>query len=117
MKKWRRLCGKNPGIDQLLEPIEKIIRTLLIPAWTGKDSPNDDVRALFALPVLLGGLGITNLTLTASFEYTSSVKISAALSQVIVDQQLEYTYEIYNDQCHTKDSVKQERQKRSSEGA
>ena len=116
MKKWRRLCRTNPGIDQLLEPIEKIIRTLLIPAWTGKDSPNNDVRALFALPVRLGGLGITNLTLTASFEYTS-VKISAALSQAIVDQQLEYTYEIYNDQCHTKDSVKQERQKRSSEGA
>ena len=45
------------------------------------------------------------------------MKISAALSQAIVDQQLEYTSEIYNDQCHVKDSVKQGRQKRSSEGA
>ena len=113
--KFTYLCRTNPDIDQLLEPIEKIIRTLLIPTWTGQDAPNDVVRSLFALPVRLGGLGISNLTVSASFEYTSSVEISAALSQAIVDQQPEYTYAIYEDQCLAKDSVKLGRRKRASD--
>ena len=47
-------------------------------------------------------LGVQNSTCLASLEYASLVKISAALTQVIFDQQPECTYDIYTDQCQAK---------------
>ena len=107
----------NPGIDQLSEPVEETIRTCLIPAWTGSGAPNNEERSLLALPVRLGGLGVPNPTCLASLEYSSSVKISAALTQSIIDQQPEYTYVIYTDQCQAKETVQCERCKESTMSA
>ena len=55
--------------------------------------------------------------LLALLEYSSSVKISAALTQAAIDQQPEYTYEIYTDQCQAKETVQRERCEKSTMSA
>ena len=45
------------------------------------------------------------------------VKISAALTQAIIDQQPEYTYKIYTDQCQAKETVQHERREKSTMSA
>ena len=54
------LSKTNPFEDNLLQPLEDIIRSRLIPAWTGRAPPNDCERDLFSLPARLGGLGVTD---------------------------------------------------------
>lgn len=103
----------NFDINQLVLPIEKIIHTCLLPAWTGKSSPNAEERSLFALPIWLGGLGVINPVRSASFEYTASVKVTSSLSQAIVNQQHEYTYEVVNKQWRAKEAVKIEKRERA----
>ena len=60
--KFTYLSRTTPIKDLLLQPLEDIIRSRLIPAWTGRASPNELERELFALPARLGGLGIINPT-------------------------------------------------------
>lgn len=58
--KWTHLSRTTPGINQHLLPLEKSIRTTLLPKLTGREPPNDLERDLFALPARLGGLNIGN---------------------------------------------------------
>ena len=69
----RTTCTLN--IDHLLQPLEDIIQSRLIPAWTGRAPPNALERDLFALPARLGGLGIVNPSSHSSIEFSSSIKI------------------------------------------
>ena len=48
-----------PGISSLLKPLEAVISSKFIPALTGRFI-SDDERALLALPIRLGGLGIVD---------------------------------------------------------
>ena len=57
--KWTYFLRTIPNISDLLQPLEDAIFHHFIPALVGK--PVSDLeRALFALPVRLGGLGICN---------------------------------------------------------
>jgi hypothetical protein len=49
----------TPSLEQLVQPLEDIIKKEFIPA--GKEV-TDEVRELMALPARLGGLGISDLT-------------------------------------------------------
>ena len=49
-------------INQLLQPLEKVIRQQLVPTLTGRDPSSHQERRLLALPVRLGGLGIKDPT-------------------------------------------------------
>ena len=60
-------------MEPLLQPLEECVRTLLIPAPTGRTPPNDTDRALFSLPVRLGGLGIDNPSTLSTCEYLASL--------------------------------------------
>ena len=55
-----------------------------IPTITGKPAPNDIIRALWALPVRLGGLSVLNPTATADAKYESSIPVTAPLVALIV---------------------------------
>ena len=79
-----------PAISSLLEPLEDIISLQLLPALTGR-SISDVERALFSLPVRLGGLGICDPKSHSDAEFDSSVKITSALVALIVQQELTFS--------------------------
>ena len=57
--KWSYVIRTTPSIGHLLQPLDAILRSTLIPNLTGRPPPNDIDLRLFALPARLGGLGIT----------------------------------------------------------
>ena len=57
--KWSYVIQTTPNIGDLLQPLDAILRSTLIPNLTGRPFPNDIDLRLFALPARLGGLGIT----------------------------------------------------------
>ena len=74
-----------PGVAPLLQPVEDVIRTELIPAMLGCGAPGDPERAMLALPARLGGLGLTNpVHLTDCYDH--SVKLTAPLAEQIKEQ-------------------------------
>ena len=55
--KWSFLIRTTPGISHLLQPLDDILRSALIPIMTCRPPPNDVDLSLFALPTRLGGSG------------------------------------------------------------
>ena len=49
-----------PDISALLQPLEDMLHTTVLPARTGRETPSDAERGLFALPTKLGGAGVIN---------------------------------------------------------
>ena len=107
--KFTYLSRTTPIQDHLLQPLEDVIRTQLIPAWTGRAPPNDLERELFALPARLGGLGITNPVSRVSKEYQASGSISAPLCQLIESQQPDYPWESLDAQARAKQTIRKRR--------
>ena len=71
-----------PGVAPLLQPVEDVIRTELIPAMLGCGAPGDPDRAMLAIPARLGGLSLTNpVYLTDCYDHT--VKLTAPLAEQI----------------------------------
>lgn len=60
-----------PDIADLLNPLEEAIQQHLIPALTGRPPCSKEERDLLALPIRLGGMGITNL---ASIHITTRLR-------------------------------------------
>ena len=84
--KWNYLM-RTTAIDPcLLQPLEDVIRYKFLPAITGKGAFSDTERALLALPVRLGGLGIVNPTTTPASLYMASISITAPLTEQILQQ-------------------------------
>ena len=83
--RWTYFLRTFPDIQELLEPLENAISKVLIPAITEHRCTPLDMDIL-ALPVRLGGLGMTNPCLDANLEQSSSVKVTIPLVQQIVAQ-------------------------------
>ena len=66
---------------------------------------SDLERALFALPVRLGGLGICNPQTLADSEFAASVKVTRPLVECILHQQGAYIADIIVYQHQTKAEV------------
>ena len=67
------------SISHLLQPLEDIITTQLT-----VNAPFDDyARALLALPLKWGGIGLTNQTNLPTLEYLASCKLSQPLTDII----------------------------------
>ena len=81
--KFTYLCRTTPDIDQLLSPLENLIRSRLLPAVCGQSPPNDLVRDLLGLPPRLGGIGISDPSGQSIAAYSSSVRITAPLVNLI----------------------------------
>ena len=86
--KWMYMCRVIPGIAQLLEPLERVIREVWIPALLG--SPPEELhranvsRELLANAVRNGGLGIRNPIDTAERQHATSVSVTLTLVDSIV---------------------------------
>ena len=104
------LFTSSPACEHLLQPLEDIIHSNLIPAWTGRVPPNDLERELFALPARLGGLGIVNPASSSSREFDASVSISAPLNHLIKCQVTEYSGDTLAAQMRAKQEVRKQRQ-------
>ena len=72
--------------SDLLQPLESAICSQLIPALTGQNQPGDIVRELTALPVRLGGLGLTNPMSSYGQAREASEKITAPLVERVLHQ-------------------------------
>ena len=84
MGRWFYTLRTIPGISDLLQPLEDVIRKRLLPALTGKPAFTDIERALLALPTCFGGLNIPVITEKASTEFSASCKITSAIVDSIV---------------------------------
>ena len=83
--RWTYFLRTLPDIAPFLEPLERAIADLLVPAITEHVTTQEE-RDLLELPVRLGGLGLVNPARTASQEYEASVKITGPLVRQIVKQ-------------------------------
>ena len=80
---WTYFLRTLPDIAPFLEPLERAIADLLVPAITEHVTTQEE-RDLPELPVGLGGLRLVNPARTASQEYEASVKITGPLVRQIV---------------------------------
>ena len=90
MSKWTYLTRAIPNIGDLLSPLEDIIGQKFLTSLTGLNAFNDITRELMVLPVRLGGLGITNPTADAASHHDASIKITAPLTALIMEQSHRY---------------------------
>ena len=66
-------------------------------------------RKLLSLSARHGRLALTNFTGTSSIEYKNSRKITSALSQSVIDQQIEYSFNT-EEIRKVKNEIKQDRE-------
>ena len=71
--KFMYLSRTTPFIEHLLQPLEDVIRSQLIPVWTGRAPPHNLDCELSALPPRLGGLGIVNSVSHSPKEFSLSI--------------------------------------------
>ena len=112
--KWTFLMRAVPHVGHLFQPLEEAIRHNLIPALTGKIGISDLERNLLELPVCLGGLGIVNPTNTADTHHNNSLKITAPLNALILQQEIAYPHNTKEDQATIKHTLKAERRKKQT---
>ena len=62
-----------------------------------------------APPVRLGGLGITDPSLTSDTDYNDSIKVTAALCKLIKAKNNVYSYEALDDQMMAKSDIRHEK--------
>ena len=67
-----------PGIEEYLDPVENIIRTMFIPMIC-----NDNERNILALPPKLGGLGLINVKESSGMEFRNSIEMTEYLTSII----------------------------------
>ena len=74
-----------PDIQDLLEPLEEAISQVLIPAIVERKCSKLD-RDVLALPVRLGGLGLSNPCHEVAREHASSIQVTSPLVEHIMAQ-------------------------------
>ena len=83
--RWTYFLRTLPDISDLLEPLERALSDVFIPAVAGK-TVSEVERDLLALPVRLGGLGIIDPVQASSSEYEASVNVTGPLVSNIMEQ-------------------------------
>ena len=84
--RWTYFLRTLPDIAELLEPLERAINEVLMPAVTDHTVTKVE-RDLLGLPVRMGGLGFTDPVVTSSSEYEASIKVTNPLVRQIVEQE------------------------------
>ena len=117
MSKWTYLSRTMWGIGQLLQPLENVIRTKLLPALSGRPPPNEVERELFSLPARLGGIAISNPSNTAELEFNSSIQVTIALKEAILQQEFHYTSETLTEQTKARSEVQKLRRDKAEQAS
>ena len=94
VSKWNYLVRCIPNLCDFLLPLEEIICTKFLPNLTGQCSFSDMERDLLSLPPRLGGLGVINPATYSTFQFSSSVGITAPLVELIVQHTPIYSAEV-----------------------
>ena len=102
--KWTYFLRTIPNISDLLRPLEDAIFHHFIPALVGK-SISDVECALFALPVRLGGLGISSLQELSNSEFFASVNVTQPLVECLIHQKGTFNADIIACQHQAKTTV------------
>ncbi len=97
--KWTYLSRTTPNIGPMLQPLETMIRSILIPTLTNRPPPNDYERELFALPARHGGIGLIDPTSRSREENGASLKITSPLVEAILNQNPTYSCDIMSKQA------------------
>ena len=84
--RWTYFLRTLPDIAELLEPLERAINEVLIPAVTDHTVTKVE-RDLLGLPVGMARFGFTDPIVTSSSEYESSIKVTNPLMGRIVEQE------------------------------
>ena len=116
VSRWTFLARTVEGIGDLLQPLEDAIRQRFLPALTGRESPGELERELFALPTRLGGLGITDPTTSVGDHFQASKQVTAPLVALIV-QQKEDLRMVCNDVSGRRNDIKLKRWKEQTQAA
>ena len=69
----------TPIEESLVKPLEDAVSQKLIPALTDQPAPNEDIRALLALPVQLGSMGLVNPVTLPRKQHRMSLAITKPL--------------------------------------
>ena len=83
LSKWT-FFRTTPHLKHLLQPLEDSTHLRFLPALTGQEVFNDNLRSLISLPARLGGMGIINPLAIAEMQYQSSVTITVPLSNLLL---------------------------------
>ena len=94
LSSWSFLSRTIPDIADLLKPLEETIHQHLIPALTGRPPCSREERDLLALPVRLGGMGMTNPVSTSHRNFEASTRLTSPLVATIATQD-QWTYHKY----------------------
>ena len=86
--RWTYFLRTLPDIADLLDPLERAISDVLIPALL-EHQVTETERDLLALPVRMGGLGLVNPVNQSRQEYEASIKATAPLVKQIIKQAAE----------------------------
>ena len=81
--RWTYFLRTLPDIAELLEPRERAIHEVLIPAVTDH-TVTEVERHLLALSVRMGGFGFTDPVVASAFKYGASIKVTDPLMRRIV---------------------------------
>ena len=84
--RWTYFLRTLQDIAESLEPLERAINEVLIPAVTDHTVTKVE-RDLLGLPVRMGGLGFTDPVVTSSSEYEASIKGTNPLVRRIDEQE------------------------------
>jgi hypothetical protein len=104
-----------PAIADMLLPLERAIRQNIIPAlFDGRDCSNDE-RALFALPVRLGGMGIINPTEISDQEHENSKLATEELTKAIINQQKQLPENLLENSKSIHSTIRHQRRKLQSD--
>ena len=96
-------CVLNTG--ELLSPLEDSIRYKFLPSLTDENAFNNATQELMALLIRLSGLGIVNPTSDASSNYDTSMKNTASLTALIMEQSRQYSCTTRAEQLQIKKEV------------
>ena len=107
----------TPNIAQLLQPLELSIRNAFLPAITEHPPPNNSERELLALPARHGGIALTDPASRSLSEYEASVKITSPLTEAILGQDPDYSYDIMSRQLICKQDVHALNRQKSEDAA
>ena len=102
--KWTYFLRTIPGISSLLKPLEAVISSKFIPTLTGRFVSNDE-RALLALPIRMGGLGIIDPQTVSDSEFAASEKVTFPLVGLILQQEMSFGCHIVDAQRLAKSEV------------
>ncbi len=105
------------GISSCLLPIEKTIRTKLIPSLTRRLPPNDCERNLLALPACLDGIALANPILATETEFLASHRVTKPLQQAVLLQHAQVSSNCVDLQLNAKKEVCKQRREQATEAA